>query len=190
MLKRAEIIFFSFSEAELIEIFGKFFDYYLGLYFKKGKNIDFFWFNIAKSISLALVCCSFTQPVCFFSLPPSRNIWLRKRYLFARNDIQDRKNRAYLWWKNGYCDSQECLYYLSHSNIPRNTIFDINQAYFCHLAGEKVCVIDLFFIGQISYIQNLTTDNVISCNLVMWQFGVQRYCNNMQYASWCDYYGR
>ena len=72
--KKSRDHFFSFSEAELIEIFGKFFDYYWGLYFKKGKKIDFFWFNIAKCISLALVCCSFTQPVCFFSLPPSRNI--------------------------------------------------------------------------------------------------------------------
>ena len=64
-------------------------------------------------------------------------------------------------------------------HIPRKTIFYINEAYFCHLEGEKVCVIDLFFVGQISCIQNLTADEVISYNLVMWQFCIQRYCNNM-----------
>ena len=99
--KKSRDHFFSLSEAEQIQIFGKFFDYYWFLYIKKGRKIDFLLFDIAKFISLGLVCCSFTQPVCFFSLPPSRKIWLRKRYLFAGNNLLHRKNRAYLWQKNG-----------------------------------------------------------------------------------------
>ena len=41
--KKSRDHFFSLSEAEQIQIFGKFFDYYWFLYFKKGKKIDFFF---------------------------------------------------------------------------------------------------------------------------------------------------
>ena len=40
--KKSRDHFFSLREAEQIQIFGKFFDYYWFLYFKKGKKIDFF----------------------------------------------------------------------------------------------------------------------------------------------------
>lgn len=49
--------------------------------------------------------------------------------------------------KNGYFGSQKCDFFIDKSDIPKNTIFYINQAYSCSVSGKKLY--DLFLYGQI-----------------------------------------
>ena len=81
--------------------------------------------------------------------------------MFAKNFKLHKKNRVCLWQNNGYFGSQECLYYLFEGGIPKNAIFLHKQAYSCYLEDKKLYVTDLFVVGQINYIQEMTITEII-----------------------------
>ena len=64
---------------------------------------------------------------------------------------QGKRSITNLWKNYGYFGPQVCDISIEKVNLPENTIFYINQGYFCGVKDNKnICSCDVFILGQIT----------------------------------------
>ena len=69
-----------------------------------------------------------------------------------------KRNRTALWNKNGYFSSQVCDFSLEKANLPKMTIFYVNQAYLSYKDNKKIYYTDVYIIDQVVPLLNPPED--------------------------------
>ena len=69
-----------------------------------------------------------------------------------------KRNSADLWSKEGFFRSQDCDFSLEKGNVPKMTIFYLNQAYLSYKDNKKVYYTDVYIIGQVVSLLNPPED--------------------------------
>ena len=65
-----------------------------------------------------------------------------------------KRNSTDLWSKEGFFRSQDCDFSLEKGNVPKMTIFYLNQAYLSYKDNKKVYYTDVYIIGQVVSLLN------------------------------------
>ena len=69
-----------------------------------------------------------------------------------------KRNSTALWNKNGYFSSQVCDFSLEKANLPKMTIFYVNQAYLSYKDNKKIYYTDVYIIDQVVPLLNPPED--------------------------------
>ena len=65
------------------------------------------------------------------------------------NSEEKVKKSINLWENFGYFGTESCDFSIEKTNLPKNTLFCINQAYQSFKDGKKIYYTDVFIIAQI-----------------------------------------